>query len=620
MRPGAQHTPGAPPSDDTSAFSVAAELLEALDASPEVAQRQFRDRLTQLNALFPETTEEYLRDILSKVDGDLERATIVMYAPGSPYHKKTPAPPAPLERPPAPDFSRHGSPWPVDATPSAPPTAPQPGPQSRALTVSIPAPLQLSPRARAMAVAIAAPTQPDREDTPMEDAAPAPDLVAPAPASPDSEPSSPLAPWHPTQDDIIARQDADYLRRMFPSIPDEFVTQAIREGDGDPAAAIAWATAITDADRTLGLLANAFPTATPEEVKEAATSRNGSATAAYTLLSRRHESAWDPDQFPLTTQTARRLLLDTGDMAPEFYDRDPAYAIHETKWWDTMLTTKAYKIADSAEDSALWNRISQLAVSRADVAPQTASHVESLATARYADRPAFDQSMKTLQTQGAFSALTRHCTANPEQTDSALRIVMALMEDGLASPGAAAWAMSRLTLSPQTFRAGRFCFAAYGANRRALWNRRNQALAAWRHTRDPPMEDAQHHLDLDRGASIGPLPSPAPSQQPPPGPISATGTPVSVHPRSLPGASGWALPLSESTSKYIDMAARPSSKRTRSASATGAGEPLEGQSDPGLIRSSHPTPGTTRPTAKGAKKEAAVALRKKEKEEARGKD
>jgi len=303
-------------------ISVAAELLGALDAAPEVAQRQFRDRLTQMVTLFPGTTEEYLGDILSKVDGDLERAVTVMYAPGSPYHKKMTAPPAPLERPPAPDFSYHGSPWLVDTAPDAPPAAPQPGPRARALAILIPATAapQLSPRARALAEVIAAPTQPDRDDTPMEDAVPAPDLLAPAPESPGSEPGSPIAPWHPTQDDIIARQDADYLRRMFPTIPDEFITQAIREGNGDPAAAIAWATAITDADRVLGTLASAFPTATPEEIKEATVSRNGSATTAYTLLSRKYESAWDPEQFPLTSQTARKLLPAAEGMAPEFYN------------------------------------------------------------------------------------------------------------------------------------------------------------------------------------------------------------------------------------------------------------------------------------------------------------
>jgi len=140
----------------------------------------------------------------------------------------------------------------------------------------------------------------------MEEATAAPDLLAPAPEhpEPESEPGSPLAPWCPTQDDVLAQQDTAYLRRIFPTISDEFVTQAIREGDGDPAAAIAWATAISDADRVLGVLASAFPAATPGEVKEATMGANGNATAAYVLLSRKYESAWDPEQFRLTSQTA----------------------------------------------------------------------------------------------------------------------------------------------------------------------------------------------------------------------------------------------------------------------------------------------------------------------------
>ena len=614
-------------------FSVAAELLQALDTAPEVAQRQFRDRLVQLATLFPETAEAYLEEILTKVDGDLERAVTVMFAPGSPYHKKAPAPPTMLERPPAPDFTYHGSPWLTNAAPGVPPAAPatpRPGPQARALSIVIPAPVapQLSPRARALAEVIAAPTQPDREDTPMEEAAAVPDLLVPAPENPrpESEPGSPLTPWRPTQDDVLAQQDAAYLRRMFPMISDEFVTQAIREGDGDPAAAIAWATAITDADRILGILASAFPTATLEGVKEATLNANGNATAAYTLLSRKHKSAWDPEQFRLTSQVAQRLFPADPELAPEFYDPDPSYTEHEAKWWDTMVTTKAYKVADSAEDSAHWSHITLLASSRTDVTPRTAGYVESLTSARYLDRPAFNRSMGTLQTHGGFAALDRHCRTNPEQTDGTLRIVMALMEDGLASPGTAAWAMSLLTKSPAAFRAGRFCFSAYGANRRTLWNRRNQALAAWRHTRNPPMSDAQYSQALDQGTSIGPLPSPAPSQPAPlgapndeaQGAKSTITTPRSAHPRSLPGAAGWALPLSESASKYVDLAARPKVKQTRSASASGAGKPLEGQSDPGLVRTKLPAPSTSRPTSKGTKLEAATALKKKRKEENRG--
>ena len=114
-------------------ISVASTLLRELDAAPEVAQRQFRDRLAQLATLFLESTENYLEEILTRVDRDLERAVTVMFAPHSPHHKKAPAPPTAIERPPAPDFSYHGSPWltgtSMGAAPPAP-AAPQPSPRA----------------------------------------------------------------------------------------------------------------------------------------------------------------------------------------------------------------------------------------------------------------------------------------------------------------------------------------------------------------------------------------------------------------------------------------------------------------------------------------------------------
>ena len=539
-------------------ISVASELLRSLDAAPKVAQRQFRDRLAQLATLFPESTEAYLEEILSKVDGDLERAVTVMFAPLSPLHKK----PAPSEHPPAPDFSYPGSPWLTGTSMGAP---------------------QLSPQARALAVVIAAPTQPEREDTPMEEAAPAPDLVAPAPTVPESEPDSPLAPWDPTQEDAAIQCDAVYLRRAFPGISDEFVLRAMDKGGGNPAATIAWAAAITDADRVLGVIAEAFPTAAPGEVKDALLSKNGNATAAYTLLSRRHESAWDREHFRLSSQIARKLLPADETLAPEFRDRDPAYVQHEDRWWTTMIATKAYKVAGSASDSAAWSVVSLLASGTTDVSPRAAGYVESLG-AQSNDRPAFDAAMKNLQVYSDFGALNHFCSINPEQQESALTVVLALLEDGIASPGAATWAMSRLSRSPMAYRANRLHFSAYGANRRTLWNRRNQSLAAWKATRDLP--EAEVPLPEGTDTSLASPPAPAPPARTPAESEAASNatTPRSAHPRSLPGASGWPLPLSETASKYVDLAVRPKVKQTRSASASGAGEPLEGQSDPGLVR------------------------------------
>ena len=297
---------------------------------------------------------------------------------------------------------------------------------------------------------------------------------------------------------------------------------------------------------------------------------------------------------------AGKLLPPADDTAPEFQDRDPSYAHHKSRWWETMVATKAYKVAGSPQDSALWSDMTLLTASRVDVTPQVAGYVESLG-AWYTDRSGFQEAMKRLQAFSDFSALTRYCATNPEHRESALSIVLALMEDGLPSPGAAAWAMQMLTRSTEAYNAGRFYFSAYGANRRILWNQRNQALAAWKATRNltegsprpaaAPSPPPTWLHQKQAAAAEPPAPAPPARASAEAGAASAATTPTSAHPRSLPGTSGWPLPLSETASKYVDLVARPKTKQTRSASASGAGEPLEGQSDPGLTRTKLPTPG-----------------------------
>jgi len=422
-----------------------------------------------------------------------------------------------------------------------------------------------------------------------------PDLMAPPPKEPMSEPSSPITPWVPSLEDTSALKDVTYLRHMFPKTSDKFLLCALEEGDGDPAATMAWAMSINNASRVQGIICNAFLTASPKEVHKALLAKNGNATAAYTLLARKHQSAWDRDHFALLSQITRKLLVTNEMLAPEFHDPDPSYAQHEAKWWSTMIATKEYKVEDSAQKTANWARVSAIVSLTIDVTPWVARHVESLGAWR-TDRMAFDQAMGALRTFHDVTVLNNYCANHPGSTDSTLSIVLALLEDSLASPGTVAWAVEHLSRTPQAYRAAHFHFVAYGANRCTLWNRRNQSLAMWRTARNPPRSDAQWPGDLSQEASVGPAEmveiikiadsshgsqdsrrGSQDSSTYKPRPLlesatrSAAMTPKSAHPCSLP--------VSSSAAKYIDLAKR-TKRQTRSASASGSGTPLEGLLQP----------------------------------------
>ena len=58
VHPGAQKPLGNPPSDEVSMMSLPSEMLRQLDVAPETAQRQYRDWLAQLVAMFPSLEEQ----------------------------------------------------------------------------------------------------------------------------------------------------------------------------------------------------------------------------------------------------------------------------------------------------------------------------------------------------------------------------------------------------------------------------------------------------------------------------------------------------------------------------------------------------------------------------------
>jgi len=422
-----------------------------------------------------------------------------------------------------------------------------------------------------------------------------PDIIAPTPEEPVSEPSSPITSWSPTQEDQTAQRDMAYLQSMFPSTLDKILLCAMGEGHNSPAATTAWVMAINDTDKILNILTSAFPTAPSKVVKDALLSKNGNVTAAYVSLAQRYQSAWDEGyagDFKILAQITDRLIVVEDTPTPEFSDPNPFYAPHKAKWWDTMVSTKEYKVPEPVK-VAHWSKVTMIVNTTVDISPRVCSYVKAL-RAWWTDRMAFAKAMGDLSTFHDFATLVTYCNNHTGSRETVISIILALLEDGLASPGAAAWVVECLSNDPQGYRLAQFHFAMYSHNRHMLWNQHNQSLHAWKESRvlvagSGPMksaalmekenteivkmEDISQPDDAEGGALTQLEPilgsrvmrDTAESRAASPGP-----TP----PHSLPGTAGWALPVSSSATKYTNTV--PSwDKRSRSASVSGAGTPLE---------------------------------------------
>jgi len=199
-----------------------------------------------------------------------------------------------------------------------------------------------------------------------------PDIPVPALEEPSSEPGSPIESWAPTQSNEEARAVLRSLREMFPSSSDELLLRAMDEGRSSLAAASAWASAMTDADELLHVISGAFPSVPFEVIKQTAFDKNGNAAAIYTSLAHRYASLWDEGYAggtKISHQIADKLIIMDEDLVPDFPDPYASYSAYEDKWWDTMVSTKKYKISESAGRKAHWSSVSLLSTCTVDVSP-----------------------------------------------------------------------------------------------------------------------------------------------------------------------------------------------------------------------------------------------------------
>jgi len=159
------------------------------------------------------------------------------------------------------------------------------------------------------------------------------------------------------------------------------------------------------------------------------------------------------------------------DLVEEFTDSRSIFSKHENKWWDTMASTKQYKVAP-VDKASHWKSIIPIVLQTSNVSSRICKNVKALGTWK-TDKTAFLQSLGKLSGFWDYTTLVSYCNQHSRSADTVLAIVLALLEDGLVSPGATAWAAHLLSKDQRGYRLSRFSFAAYKVNRTTVWNRCN---------------------------------------------------------------------------------------------------------------------------------------------------
>ena len=319
----------------------------------------------------------------------------------------------------------------------------------------------------------------DWEPTPS---AAAPASLAGAPLDDAPPPGAPAVSEEALTNSLAALQNA------HPTYRADFLLASLEKCDMNLAETLAWLATVQDVKNIVEQMRRCFPTATKLHVAKITQDLGGDVSAVWAHLSQEFTSPW------ATKFTSSSIQRDAMRDAQRREDNASEHSVillassgvqkFEKDWWTSYHASRRFRLGESSPHDASWDPVCKHAAVDFPVSPQFVKCVESLGM-RHTDTALFKESVVLLRALPLFKPTT---TALCRIGDSAPHIVSILVEDGLATPSAAAWlALNHPEVRPAAF-------SKYGLAHRSLIRSRDKGIRAWLTSIE---KEAEEVIDLD---------------------------------------------------------------------------------------------------------------------------
>ena len=317
---------------------------------------------------------------------------------------------------------------------------------------------------------------------PFSDWEPTPSAAAPAPLADAPDANTPAVTEEALTNNLAALQSA------HPTYRADFLLASLEKCDMSLAETLAWLATVQDVKNIVEQMRRCFPAATKPYVAQVTQDLGGDVSAVWTHLSQEFASPW------ATKFTSSSIQRDTVRDAQHREDNASEHSVillassgvqkFEKEWWASYHASRRFRLGESSPHEASWDTVCEHAAVNFPVSPQFVKCVESLGL-RHTDTALFKESVVLLRALPLFKPTT---AALRRIGDSAPHIVSILVEDGLATPSAAAW----LALNHPDLRLA--AFSKYGlAHRSLIWSR-DKGIRAWLSSIE---KEAEEVIDLD---------------------------------------------------------------------------------------------------------------------------
>ena len=283
--------------------------------------------------------------------------------------------------------------------------------------------------------------------------------------------SAPVTDWPATPTSFTRRNALSIISKRCPKINEDILLLALEEHDYDVDSALELLTGIGSDDAMISFLTRVFPGVPRVTIEIEIAECYGKYFDVFSRMVMKYHSYWKPHPDPTTSALS---LSPPARYRPDFRADGFEEENTETAWWRTLADTIRWQIQPPVPDNQTWATIiSTSHLTSKSYSPRLAGMVRALAG------PESAKALEGLKVLPAYSAMIDLAT-NDQYRDTCANIVAVLTSNGMAAPGAVAWAFEKALDNPPELFVLRNAAGNYEKTSSTIWVARNKSMFALR--------------------------------------------------------------------------------------------------------------------------------------------
>ena len=282
---------------------------------------------------------------------------------------------------------------------------------------------------------------------------------------------APVSDWPATPTSYAKREALATISRVCPKINEDILLLALEEHDFNVEDALDLLTGAGMDDSMVTFLVKVFPGVHRGVIDKEIADCYGKYWNVFSRMVMKYHAYWRPHPDPTTSALS---LTPPDKYRPDFVADGPEEEAVEAAWWKSLADTVRWQVQPPPPDELTWRTIvSACHLTHKSWSPRLAGMVRNLSGPDHA------RALSGLNVLPAYSLMV-DLASNDTHRALCLSTVTALATNGVAAPGALAWAFEMSSADPAENFVIRHAASTYEKTSSTIWLARNKAMLAHR--------------------------------------------------------------------------------------------------------------------------------------------